>query len=161
MVLLLWYLTYFLVVKSKVQILPKIQGGLMNPDYLTMIKVGSLFKFKLGWLLLTFFRDKATPSVRNYLSSKWTKMDVSKTKIHLDTSLLSILMKSISGRREYRIMKHQGGLFQHTVTNIGMQAAKQKRLLQDLMTPQSTGFSLFQLTPNTSRDLSFHSIHHP
>ena len=27
-----------------------------------------------------------TPSVRKYLSSKWTKRDVYKTKIHLDTS---------------------------------------------------------------------------
>ena len=38
-----------------------------------------------------------TPSVRKYLSSKWMKMDVSRTKIHLDTS---ISMTSIFGRRE-------------------------------------------------------------
>ena len=48
-----------------------------------------------------------TPSVRNYLSSKWMKMDVSRTKIHLDTS---ISMTSISGRREYKIRLHEVAL---------------------------------------------------
>ena len=42
-----------------------------------------------------------TPSVRNYLSHKWIKVDVSRTKLHLDTS---ILMTSISGRREYTLL---------------------------------------------------------
>ena len=38
-----------------------------------------------------------TPSVRNYLSRKWLEMDVSRTKLCLETSIFST---SISGRRE-------------------------------------------------------------
>ena len=49
------------------------------------------------------YKDKSTtPSVRKYLSDKWIKMNVSQTKIHLDTS---IFPTSISGRREYIIYK--------------------------------------------------------
>ena len=51
--------------------------------------------------------ESCTPSVPNYLSQKWIKMDVSTTKIHLDTS---ISMTSIFGRREYKIRPHEVAL---------------------------------------------------
>ena len=49
-------------------------------------------------LALSIFNN--TPSVRKYLSEKWINMDVSRTKIHLDTFISTT---SISGRRKYMV----------------------------------------------------------
>ena len=61
-----------------------------------------LFTWMLSSVCLTnSMVNVTTPSVRKYSSEKCIKMDVSRTKIRLDTS---ILPTSISGRREYNLV---------------------------------------------------------
>ena len=63
--------------------------------YLALIFLVSVLNYLLLWTQLVERREY--PSVWNYLSHKLIKMDVSRTKIRLDTS---ISPTSISGRRE-------------------------------------------------------------